>query len=180
MKGDLLRPWPSFQVGLDAYKDELRIKKGDNRESIKAKQGAMHSERHHKTDILEEKLRADGRPKPSPKHTAHHIVPGRGKTPSSYQARVQLHLHGLRINDPDNGVWMIRNKEHAGHWSTPNAKTHGEIHTHNYEAWVFTNIRGAANESIMRNLLTRLRGMLESGTQPKHVTMPPDNNWNGK
>jgi hypothetical protein len=169
-----------IQAGLDNYRDRLRVNRDDTNESKANKRKSMHTEAHHGTEVLEEYLRADGRPKPSPKHTAHHIIPGKGKTPHTNLARVQLHLHGLRINDPDNGVWMCRLKDHAGHWSMPNAKSHGEIHTHNYEFWVLTNIRAASNEAMMRNSLRKIRGMLESGTQPKHVTMPPDKTWNGK
>jgi hypothetical protein len=169
-----------IQVGLDNYRERLRVTRDDSNEIKTNKRKTMHGEAHHGTEVLEEYLRADSRPKPSPKHTAHHIVPGKGKTPNAHLARVQLHLHGVRINDSDNGVWMLRNKDYAGHWSMPNAKTHLEIHTHNYEFWILTNIRAAANETMMRGSLRKIRGMLESGTQPKHVTMPPDSKWNGK
>lgn len=169
-----------IQAGLDNYRERLRVNKEDTNESKVSKRKLMHREAHHGTEVLEEYLRADGRPKPSPKHTAHHIIPGKGKTPHTNLARIQLHLHGLRINDPDNGVWMFRYKNQAGHWSMPNAKSHSEIHTHNYEFWVYTSIRAASNESMMRNSLRKIRGMLESGTQPSHVTMPPDKTWKGK
>ncbi len=169
-----------IQAGLDNYRDALRVTRNDTNETKAGKRKALHGEAHHGTEVLEELMRADGRPKPSPKHTAHHLIAGRGKTPFTNLARIQLHLHNLRINDPDNGVWMFRLKEQAGHWSMPNAKSHGEIHTYNYEFWVLTNISAASNEAMMRTALRKLRGMLESGTQPKHVTMPPDKTWNGK
>ncbi|MCL6272302.1 AHH domain-containing protein, partial [Sansalvadorimonas sp. 2012CJ34-2] len=72
----------------------------------------MKEEKHHPTDVLEQHLSAMGKPKPSPKHTAHHIVPGTGKTQHAADARIELHLYDIRINDPYNGVWMIRLKEH--------------------------------------------------------------------
>ena len=46
----------------------------------------MRSEKHHPTKVLEEFMRAEGQTKPSIKHTAHHIVPGRGETQSAYSS----------------------------------------------------------------------------------------------
>jgi len=51
-------------------------------------------------------MRAVPVPKPSANHTAHHIVPGKGKTKGAVRARIRLHLYGIRINDPGNGVWL--------------------------------------------------------------------------
>ncbi|WP_422732618.1 AHH domain-containing protein [Microbulbifer magnicolonia] len=51
-------------------------------------------------------MRADGRPQPNPRFTAHHIVLGKGRTQYAAQSRIDLHFHGIRINDPDNGVWI--------------------------------------------------------------------------
>lgn len=39
----------------------------------------LELEEHHPTSNLEAYMRAEGVPKPSSKHTAHHIVPGKGK-----------------------------------------------------------------------------------------------------
>ncbi len=144
-------------------------------------QSYMSSEPHHPTDNLEEFLKADGCPKPSPKHSAHHIVPGEGKTQNAANARIEMHLHCIRINDPDNGVWMVRLKKDKGHWSMPNASSHLEIHTHNYEFWVYQKIRRALDEEDARRILRNIANILQAGIgeQPLKIAMPPDNEWSG-
>lgn len=154
---------------------QVRIEEYRSAENI-----VMHAEKHHPTAELENLLRADGRPKPSPKHTAHHIVPGKGKTNFAADARIELHLHNIRINDPDNGVWMLQYKEDKGHWSMPNAHSHKEIHTHNYEKWVFQKISAALDEPDARQILRNVGHLLHEGKQPPQVTMPPQASWNGQ
>lgn len=140
----------------------------------------MLAEGHHPTEELESLLRGDGRPKPSPKHTAHHIVPGKGKTELAANARIEMHLHNIRINDPDNGVWMLMKKKDKGHWSMPNANAHMEIHTHNYERWVYQRILAAFNEREARAILRNIGNLLHEGKQPPQVTMPPYAEWDGQ
>lgn len=142
--------------------------------------GEMQSEKHHPTGEFESLLRLDGRPKPSPKHTAHHIVPGKGFTEMAASARIELHLHNIRINDPDNGVWMLRRKKNKGHWSMPNANAHKEIHTHNYERWVYQRILAAQDEFEARGILKNIGSLLHEGKQPPQVTMPPYAEWDGQ
>jgi hypothetical protein len=60
-----------------------------------------------------------------------------------------------------------------------NPKSHLEIHTHNYEKWVFSSTKIAVDEGSMRASLRRVRLLLESGKQPDKVTMPPDDSWGG-
>jgi A nuclease family of the HNH/ENDO VII superfamily with conserved AHH len=140
----------------------------------------MAIEDHHPTNELAIFLQADGRPKPSPKHTAHHIVAGKGKTESSANSRIELHLHNIRINDPDNGVWMLMNKKDKGHWSMPSANAHLEIHTHNYELWVYQRILSAFGEQEARAVLRQIAKLLHEGKQPAKCTMPPDKSWCGQ
>ena len=122
---------------------------------------------------------AAGRPKPSPKHTPHHIAPGKDRTKAAYRARLHMHSLGIGVNDPDNGLWMIRLKANKGHWSMPEARSHLEIHTNNYESWIARHITSATDESTGRAKLRHLRNLLQNGNQPKEVTMPPDENWKG-
>lgn len=49
----------------------------DKKTAMKARD-AMLTEDHHPTDELEKYMRAEGMPKPSSLHTAHHICPGSG------------------------------------------------------------------------------------------------------
>ena len=158
---------------------QARIIKLQNYRNHGLTHNQMLGEEYHPTDELEEMLRADGRPKPSYKHTAHHIVPGKGKTELAASARIELHLHNIRINDPDNGVWMIRLKEDKGHWSMKKANSHLEIHTHNYERWILTKLELADDEGEARGALFNIRNRLQNGTQPPEVTMPPDSAWGG-
>lgn len=125
-------------------------------------------------------MRADGRPQPSSQHTAHHIIPGKGKTKLASRARLHIHRNGLRINDPDNGTWLVRKKSDTPHWSMPNSLGHLEYHTHNYEIWIYESIRFGRDEQSVRAKLSLIGRMLQEGNQPKHVTLPPDENWNGR
>ncbi len=167
------------QSKLNLYREEYHSKNARNRTDEKRFLQAMKDERHHPSYALAKFLRADGRPQPSPNHTAHHIIPGKGKTDFAARARINLHTFDIRINDPVNGMWIVRRRREKGHWSMPDAKSHSEIHTHNYERWIFFNTISSHNEQMLRASLLRIRLLLESGKQPAKVTMPPDNDWNG-
>lgn len=162
------------QAQLEAYRAFGRGQAGS---SGRATLGA---EAHHPTAVLGRFLQADGRPKPSAEHAAHHIVPGKGKTKVAALARLHIHRFGVRINDPDNGIWLVRKKSDTPHWSMPGSKSHSAIHTHNYETWIYNAIRITRSELDARKKLNVLGRMLEYGTQPKHVTMPPDASWTGQ
>lgn len=84
-----------------------------------------------------------------------------------------MHFSGIRINDPDNGVWLPRTKADKGHWAMPHAPAHSEIHTHNYEAWVFRMTQNIRNGEEFRGKLTTLRALLKDGRQDSSVTQPP-------
>lgn len=164
----------TVQAQLEAYRAFGREQKGS------VGRATLGAEAHHPAEILGKYLQADGRPKPSAQHVAHHIVPGKGKTKVAALARLHMHRFGVRINDPDNGVWLVRKKADTPHWSMPASKSHGTIHTHNYETWVYSAIRITRNEADTRRKLGLLGRMLEYGTQPKQVTMPPDSSWTGQ
>lgn len=134
-------------------------------------------EKHHPTTVLATNMRADARPPPSQRHSPHHIVQGKGKHPRTADVRLNLHLYGIRINDPDNGVWMPRTKADKGHWSMPSAAAHSEIHTFNYETWVNFLLATLEDEVVIRAALVRIRCLLRDGKQPKQVTATKDPNW---
>ncbi|WP_051234745.1 AHH domain-containing protein [Marinimicrobium agarilyticum] len=138
---------------------------------------ALMDEPHHPTTVLARNMRADGRPQPSRRHSPHHIVAGKGRHPNTVRARLNIHLAGVRINDPGNGTWMPRTKADRGHWSMPNAPAHSEIHTYNYETWVNTLVDPQIDEHAVRAVLTRLRVLLRDGQQPRQVTAPKDVHW---
>lgn len=167
------------QTQLQTYRDQLHSKNSTSGTERKTYRLTMKSEAHHPSKILAKFMRADGRPAPSPIHTAHHVIPGRGKTSFAARARIALHASDIRINDPANGVWMVRRRRDKGHWSMPDSNSHSEIHTKNYEVWIFKNTVGINDEARMRAALLRLRLLLEAGKQPDKVTMPPDYSWDG-
>lgn len=154
------------QADLDSYRGLGRDATQGTRSEVAAKQTALASEEHHPTDVLEKFMRSIPIPKPSSVHTAHHIVPGRGKTKDANLARVRMHRFGVRINDPDNGVWLPRFKSHTPHWSMPDSKGHLQYHTHGYESWVFKKLRSKSSEVFIRQELRLIGQLLQSNKIP--------------
>ena len=134
----------------------------------------MLLETHHPTGPLATHMRAAARPQPSNRHSAHHIVQGKGRTPQNAEVRALMHMCGIRINDPDNGVWLPKTKKDKGHWSMPHAPAHAEIHTRNYETWVTRMTGRAETEVTFRAKLVQIRSLLRDGRQPAKVTAKPD------
>jgi len=94
----------------------------------------MAAEDHHPTKVLEQNMAAEGVPKPSSQPTAHHICPGKGKLlDTTREARDHLHIHGIRINDPANGVYLIHKDKDTPHWDISASRGHRKYHTHDYE-----------------------------------------------
>lgn len=168
------------QARLEQYRNAYRALDHHGRAERKQMRQAMTAEKHHPTTVLAAFMRADGRAQPSPNFTAHHLVPGIGRTERAAMARVNLHFYNVRINDPDNGVWLPRSKKDKGHWAMPNAPAHAEIHTYNYEMWVAANVADVSDEVMLRARLLRLRCLLRDGKQPDKVTQPPDATWSGR
>lgn len=168
------------QSRLEEYRTAYRSTDQHTRAEKKDLRRTMAIEKHHPTTVLAAFMRADGRAQPARNFTAHHLVPGVGKTERAAMARVTLHFYNVRINDPDNGVWLPRCKKDKGHWAMPNAPAHAEIHTHNYETWVAASISDVASENMLRARLLRLRTLLRDGRQSARVIQKPDSNWSGK
>lgn len=168
------------QARLERYRNTYKALDHHGRADRKQMRQAMSAEKHHPTTVLAAFMRADGRAQPSPNFTAHHLVPGVGRTERAAMARVNLHFYNVRINDPDNGVWLPRSKNDKGHWAMPNAPAHAEIHTYNYEMWVAANVADVSDEVMLRARLLRLRCLLRDGKQPDKVTRPPDATWSGR
>jgi A nuclease family of the HNH/ENDO VII superfamily with conserved AHH len=165
----------SVESQLDKYRNEFKS------ESDEEKRLELYeSEKHHPTAVLEENLKKVGRAQPSQRFTAHHLVEGKGKLPVTADVRLTLFLNDIRINDPDNGVWMPRDKNDRGHWAMPKATPHSQIHTHNYERWVHGQIEHLQSEKEIRGKLQILRAHLKHGTQPDKVTAKSDKSWNGQ
>ena len=154
---------------LQLYQENGRDATKGNRAEIGVKQAALKAEKHHQSRgavELEKYMRAVPVPKPSGEHTAHHIVPGKGKTLDANKARIRMHLFGIRINDPSNGVWLPRYAKHTPHWSMPESKGHLEYHTEGYESWVLKKVRGKSGEFAIRNELKLIGQMLQENNLP--------------
>lgn len=169
---DRLTLLASLQAQVESYREK----------NLKAPPTQLLEEEHHPTEKLAEHLRAVGEPKPSDRHDAHHIIPGKGRWRQKplITARLNLHLHGVGINDPFNGVWLPRNKADRGHWATPKAPAHKEIHRFNYETWIVSKF---ANSTLPKSaFLANLRGVkqvLKYGGFPDKIVAPKDANWSG-
>ncbi len=157
------------QGQLDQYREAgMRAVNGDEL-SQRSAMSMMRDESHHPTKILEDFMRAEGQIKPSNKHTAHHIVPGKGKLRAlTAQTRIHLHLHGIRINDPANGVYLVNDDTDTPHWSMPNSKGHLRYHTHDYERWVSRKITPHTNIDIIKTQL-QIIGRLLQNNEPKNA-----------
>lgn len=129
----------------------------------------LSAESHHPTGDLEAFMRAEGIPKPSSKHTAHHIVPGKGKDPV-VNGRTRLHLHrfGIGINDPANGVYLLHKDEYTPHWSMPLSRGHRKYHTTFYETWVSNRIRALKNIDAIKTQL-QIIGRILQQNEPKDI-----------
>lgn len=163
----------ALQQDLDTYRKENKQK------SVVE----LAKEPHHPTNVLSKNLTAIAEPKPSQDHDAHHIVMGKGRWLKSemMRARLSLHLHGIGVNDPINGVWLPRDRESKGHWATPNSPAHKEIHRYNYERWVSNKLGAPAlPESSVRNRLRDIKHVLTYGGYPSQIVGKKDAQWVGE
>ena len=160
----------SVQEQVARYRDTARQARDmSTPEGVKAAR-MLGDEKHHPTDTLMRYLRADGRPRPSPHHSAHHIVSGKGRYPEMEESRSHIHLvGGIGINDPDNGAWMPRSRKYIPHWSNPKTAPHSRIHTRRYEEWVASRVLLGFDEHSVRTHLQVIGRQLETGTQPQDI-----------
>lgn len=155
----------SIQCKLDEYREQGRKVTSGMRSDRRAGIRMLEVEPHHPTTLLTKFLLADGKPKPSPNHSAHHIVPGKGRLQETYIARVHMHTRGIRINDPDNGVWLPMHRKHTPHWSMPNAKAHLQYHTKEYEYNIAARIRTKGTEKLVRYELNFIGKLMQETGQ---------------
>jgi len=129
----------------------------------------LELEEHHPTKNLEAFMRAEGVPKPSFKHSAHHIVPGKGKD-QVINGRTRLHLHryGIGINDPANGVYLLNKDKFTPHWSMPLSRGHKKYHTKQYEVWVSNRVRVLKNMDAIKTQL-QIIGRILQQNEPQNI-----------
>jgi len=160
---------------------DLQAKLENYRTANKSKSAnELLKEKHHPTNVLANHLTAVHEPKPSEHHDAHHIIMGTGRhqKPRMMRARLNMHIHGIGINDPQNGAWLPRKYEHKGHWACPQAPAHKEIHRYNYETWItdLFSLPGLT-ELTVTSRLREVKTMLKFGGYPDKITMPKDYEW---
>lgn len=141
-------------------------------------------EAHHPTDDLATYLSAVGEAKPTDLHEAHHIIPGEGRFNKAViiDARLNLHLAGVGINDPHNGIWLInfmRNK--TIDWSTPDAPPHRKIHRYNYETWIGATLGAnmTMDKTVFLNKLRNTKILIRTGMLPAKIFEKKDELWKG-
>ncbi|MBJ7553130.1 AHH domain-containing protein [Marinomonas spartinae] len=163
-----------IQEVLEKYREESRSSDEDT----------LMMEEHHPTQKLASFLTASGEPKPSIKHEAHHIIPGKGRfqQPATARARLFLHGHGLGINDPMNGVWLygVEKGKKEFDWATSAATSHRRIHRYNYETWISSTLgRHEMSSQRFISLLQEVKLRIKNGMMPQQVMMKKDESWDG-
>lgn len=160
------------QASLVMYRNQgMAATKGTNKEQQQAI-AIMKSEEHHPTKDLERLMRAEGIPKPSRHHTAHHILPGKGRWQqvNVARARVHMHVYGIRINDPANGVYLLYKDEYTPHWSMPKSRGHLKYHTAEYEELVSRRVRLFRHIDFIKTELQIIGRILQSN-EPKDALL---------
>lgn len=166
LERDRLTAIASVQAQLEAYREGgMAATKGSAAQKRQALT-MLSNEKHHPTEVLEKYMRAEGVPKPSSKHTAHHIVPGKGKIKKNLLTRVHLHRYGVRINDPANGVYLLHKDEYAPHWSMPKSRGHLTYHTEAYETWVHNRVMNQRHIDFLKTEL-QVIGRILQDNEPK-------------
>ncbi len=160
-----------LQAQLEAYRSSGKAATEGNRKEVTEKQKVLLAEGHHGADLalLAKFMQTDAKPRPGSKHTAHHIVPGKGKTSQAYLARTYIHRFGIRINDPDNGVWLPTYSKYTPLWSMPQSKGHLEYHTEGYERWVRNKLRVKSSEAFIRIELNLIGKLLQQNRLPEEA-----------
>lgn len=180
------RDWQHLQRERIRISTQAELQAGleDYRANAKEQTAAQLSkEPHHPTAQLVRNLTAIGEPKPSLDHDPHHIIMGKGRwrKRQMIRARMALHMHQIGINDPTNGVWLPRRKADKGHWASPSAPAHKEIHGYNYETWIWRRFAALPlNEARLRLRLRDTKYQLKNGGYASSIAAPKDTKWNGE
>ncbi|HHG3448755.1 TPA: AHH domain-containing protein [Vibrio parahaemolyticus] len=153
---------------------DLEVYRDDNKDSSYIE---LAKEKHHPTTRLASNLYAIAEPKPSPNHAAHHIIMGNGRVRAMTNARLQMFMYGIGINDSINGIWLPRSTAYKGHYTTPKAPMHSRIHGDNYQRWVGRLAVIRNNESAFRARLVTIKSQLKDGSHPPKILMKKDPSW---
>ncbi|WP_158538065.1 AHH domain-containing protein [Corallincola holothuriorum] len=114
----------------------------------------------HKPNRLSSHMKATGKSRP-PGVAAHAIVSGGHM--EARQARKILAQWKIRIDDPDNGVFLPRNSKYMPHPELSEAPNHAKIHTEVYYVNVTRMIGAAQSEEDCRVFLRVIADQLQKG-----------------
>jgi hypothetical protein len=115
----------------------------------------------HKSKRLSSFIKATGVSRP-PNTAAHAIVSGGHK--EARAARKILAKFKIRIDDPDNGVFLPKNEKYIPHPEMPDAINHAKLHTEEYYVNVTTILSAATSALECRIALRLIAKELQEGT----------------
>ncbi|AYO07816.1 MULTISPECIES: AHH domain-containing protein [Vibrio harveyi group] len=151
--------------------------------NLNKKPSELLSEKHHPTKKLANNLTAAGEPQPTLSHEAHHIIPGKGRHRQAdiETARINMHMHRIGINAPQNGVWLMNYAKNVDlNWESPDSPAHRSIHTYNYESWIASKFSLIPlNKQLFEASLLQVKNHLKKGTYPKTILESKNEDWRG-
>lgn len=115
----------------------------------------------HDSKRLSRHMKAAGLTRP-PNVAAHAIVSG--GEPEARAARKILAKFRIRIDDPDNGVYLPRDSRFIPHEKMPDAANHAKIHTDEYYINITNVLSTATSEFECRVALKLIAKKLQDGT----------------
>lgn len=153
---NILKNISQVQAGLLKYKaDAKKMSDSDIENEV------------HDSGRLGDYLRAVGKPKPDDRVDAHAIVSG--NHPESAELRGIMGMLKIRVDDPDNGMWIPRRSQDTPHWAFPKCPPHSRIHRFNYYFWLRSLLLLLDDEVHFRHTLKMVARQLEYGTYPDFV-----------
>ena len=115
----------------------------------------------HKSSRLGRHLKYTGQKRP-PNTAAHAIVSG--SHDEARAARQILAKWKIRIDDPDNGVFLPRDSRYIPHPEMKNAVNHAKLHTDEYYVNITAMLSQSTTEYECRQTLQLIAQSLQDGT----------------
>ncbi len=82
--------------------------------------------------------------------------------------RIHIHSHGIIINDPANGVYLVHKDDYTPHHLMPSSRWHLKNHTREYEKLVAARIGTLPNQDVIKTQLQAIGRLLQQH-EPKPV-----------
>jgi len=145
----------SVKFGLMAYSKYAAEAQTMPQESLLAEK--------HRPQKMARYMSATGAGKKPPNTATHSIVSGSHELAEA--ARSILAKFKIRIDDPANGVFLPKNRNHVPHSHMPNASNHAEIHTDKYYLNITNQLSLATSRSECVAILKAIAIALQRGEQ---------------